>query len=77
VFSTRVYEFANFAISSLDKGRDEIVKKKEKPEENADPTAAGTKPSTTAVSPPVAIPPRPSATTPPIPVPPPKEGNEE
>lgn len=77
VFSTRVYEFANFAISSLDKSRDEIVKKKEKPEENADPTAAGTKPSTTAVSPPVAIPPRPSATTPPIPVPPPKEGNEQ
>jgi hypothetical protein len=76
VFSTRVYEFANFAISSLNKGRDEIVKKKEDPKENADANAAGTNPSATAVSPPVAIPPRPSATTPPIPVPPPKEGNE-
>ena len=75
VFASRVYEFANFAISSLNKGRDEIVKKKEEPEENADPNAAGTKPRATAVSPPVAIPPRPSATTPPIPVPPPQDNN--
>ncbi|MCH2063957.1 MAG: DUF4340 domain-containing protein [Roseibacillus sp.] len=77
VFANRVYEFANFSVSSLDKGRDEIVKKKEEPEENAAPNAAGTKPRATAVSPPVAIPPRPSATTPPIPVPTPKEGDEQ
>ncbi|MEC9056574.1 MAG: hypothetical protein VX633_14770, partial [Verrucomicrobiota bacterium] len=60
-----------------DKGRDEIVKKKEEPEESAAPNAAGTKPRATAVSPPVAIPPRPSATTPPIPVPSPPEDNSD
>ena len=78
VFASRLYEFANFAISSLNKGRDEIVKKKEEDaENNADANGAGAPPRPTAVSPPVAIPPRPSATTPPIPVPSPPDPPED
>ncbi len=76
VFSGQVYEFANFSISSLDKARDGIVKKKE--EEAAEGGAAAglpaTAPGATAVSPPIAIPPRPSVTTPPVRVTPPADG---
>ncbi len=75
VFSSRVYEFANFSMSSLDKARNEIVKKKE--EESADGGSTGQIPSapgTTAVSPPIAIPPRPSVTpAPAVNTPPPAE----
>jgi hypothetical protein len=73
VFASRVYEFANFAISSLNKARNEIIKKKEA--ETGDAGSAGLLPSapgTTAVSPPIAIPPRPSVTpAPPVNTPPP------
>ena len=71
VFSGRVYEFANFSISSLDKARDGIVKKKEDPEDETAAAQPGNAPGTTAVSPPIAIPPRASATTPPVQVVPP------
>ena len=71
VFSGQVYEFANFSISSLDKARDGIVKKKEDPEDETAAAQPGNAPGTTAVSPPIAIPPRASATTPPVQVVPP------
>ena len=58
-------------ISTLDKSRDEIVKKKAPPAPDDDGTG-----STSTVSPPVAFPGRPSATTPPIAVPPRPNGNE-
>ena len=66
-FGERTFEFASYTVDSVNKSRDEIVKKKEEPaEESANQKPGGG----SVVSPPVALPSPGAAVTPPIPIPP-------
>lgn len=60
-YESRIYEFARFTMSSLLKGRDEIVKKKDPPSPDGEEASSTTSPFPGG---------RPSAVTPPVRVPP-------